>query len=70
MRSYDAYMPRELVEIWRAWDPDQALPEELIEFYRGLFGAEMADWPAEIREPRCRPGNLAQAMVQPGETTP
>jgi len=53
--DYDAYMPRELVEIWHAWDPDQALPdelpEELIQLYRGLFGAEMADWPEEIREP-------------------
>ena len=53
--DYDAYMPRELVEIWRSWDPDQALPdelpEELVQFYRGLFGAEMADWPEEIREP-------------------
>ena len=52
--DYDAYMPRELVEIWHAWDPDQALPaevpDELIQFYRGLFAAEMADWPAEIRE--------------------
>jgi pimeloyl-ACP methyl ester carboxylesterase len=52
---YDAYMPKELVEIWHAWDPDQALPAELpdevIQFYRGLFGAEMADWPEEIREP-------------------
>ena len=53
--DYDAYMPRELVEIWRSWDPDQALPaelpEEVIQGYRGLFGAEMADWPEEIREP-------------------
>src|SRR5271169_3706428 len=52
--DYDAYMPRELVEIWRAWDPDQALPaevpDELIQFYRGLFASEMADWPEEIRE--------------------
>ena len=53
--DYHAYMPRELLEIWQAWDPGQALPDELpqelIQFYRGLFGAEMADWPAEIREP-------------------
>ncbi len=52
--DYDAYMPRELVEIWHAWDPDQALPaevpDELIQFYRGLFAAEMADWPTEFRE--------------------
>ena len=52
--DYDAYMPRELVEIWHAWDPDQALPaevpHELIQFYRGLFAAEMTDWPEEIRE--------------------
>ena len=27
--DYDAYMPRQLVEIWRAWDPDQALPDDL-----------------------------------------
>ena len=36
--DYDAYMPGELVEIWHAWDPDQALPHELpgevIQFYR------------------------------------
>ena len=48
-------MPRQLVEIWRSWGPDQALPDELpedlIQFYRGLFGAEMADWPTGIREP-------------------
>ena len=53
--DYDAYMPEELVEIWHAWDPDRALPHELpdevIQFYRGLFGAEMTDWPEEIREP-------------------
>jgi pimeloyl-ACP methyl ester carboxylesterase len=53
--DYDAYMPEELVEIWHAWDPDQALPHELpdevIQFYRGLFGAEMTDWPKEVREP-------------------
>ena len=53
--DYDAYMPRRLVEIWRSWDPDQALPDELpedlIQFYRGLFGAEMADWPAGTRGP-------------------
>jgi pimeloyl-ACP methyl ester carboxylesterase len=53
--DYDAYMPGELVEIWHAWDPDQALPHELpgevIRFYRGLFGAEMTDWPEDIRDP-------------------
>ena len=52
--DYDAYMPKELVDIWHAWDPDQELPaevpDELIQFYRGLFAAEMADWPEEIRE--------------------
>lgn len=50
-----AYMPQQLVDQWDAWDPDQALPDELpdelIQFYRGLFGQEMADWPEEIREP-------------------
>ena len=48
--DYNAYMPQELVEIWKAWDPGQALPEELpaelIQLYRGLFAQEMADWPA------------------------
>ena len=37
--DYNAYMPQELVEQWQAWDPGQALPEELpdelIAFYRG-----------------------------------
>jgi pimeloyl-ACP methyl ester carboxylesterase len=52
--DYNAYMPRELVEIWNAWDPGQALPDELpgelIQLYRGLFAQEMADWPQQIRE--------------------
>lgn len=53
--DYNAYMPRQLVEIWDAWDPGQELPDELpdelVQFYRGLFAQEMADWPEEIREP-------------------
>jgi pimeloyl-ACP methyl ester carboxylesterase len=53
--EYDAYMPRQLVEMRDAIDPDQALPDELpdqlIQFYRDLLEQEMADWPAEIREP-------------------
>jgi pimeloyl-ACP methyl ester carboxylesterase len=53
--EYDAYMPRQLVEMRDAIDPDQALPDELpdqlIQLYRDLLGREMADWPAEIREP-------------------
>jgi pimeloyl-ACP methyl ester carboxylesterase len=53
--DYNAYMPRELVEQWEAWDPDQAVPDEfpdeLIQFYRGLFAQEMADWPEQISKP-------------------
>jgi pimeloyl-ACP methyl ester carboxylesterase len=53
--DYNAYMPQELVDQWEAWDPDQALPDELpdelIQLYRGLFAQEMAGWPEEIREP-------------------
>jgi pimeloyl-ACP methyl ester carboxylesterase len=52
--DYNAYMPKELTDQWAAWDPDEAfpdeLPAELIQFYRGLFAQEMADWPEEIRE--------------------
>jgi pimeloyl-ACP methyl ester carboxylesterase len=52
--DYNAYMPQQLVEIYQAWDPDQALPdelpEELIQFYRGLFAQEMTGWPEETRE--------------------
>jgi pimeloyl-ACP methyl ester carboxylesterase len=52
--DYRSHMPRELVERLEAWDPDQALPnelpEELLELYRRLFAQEMADWPATIRE--------------------
>jgi pimeloyl-ACP methyl ester carboxylesterase len=52
--EYDAYMPQQLREIYSAWDPDQALPDELpdelIQRYRGLFAQELADWPQEIRE--------------------
>jgi pimeloyl-ACP methyl ester carboxylesterase len=53
--DYRAYMPQQLVDQWAAWDPDQALPDELpdelIQFYRGLFAQEMADWPEKVREP-------------------
>ena len=53
--DYNAYMPQQLNEMRQAWDPDQAFPDELpgelIQFYRGLFAQEMADWPEEVREP-------------------
>ncbi len=55
--EYTAHMPQELADQREAWDPEQAaaifddVPEELIQFYRGLFADEMADWPAAIREP-------------------
>jgi pimeloyl-ACP methyl ester carboxylesterase len=53
--DYNAYMPQPLNQLRNAWDADQALPDQLpdalIQLYRGLFEQEMADWPAEIREP-------------------
>ncbi|WP_327085530.1 alpha/beta hydrolase [Nonomuraea sp. NBC_01738] len=54
--DYEASMPQELRERRAAFDPaDQELPEELpeeiLDFYRSLFGRMMADWPAEICEP-------------------
>ena len=52
--EYNAYMPKDLVDQWAAWDPSEALPEELpvelIQFYRALFEQEMTDWPEEIRQ--------------------
>ena len=52
--EYNAYMPKELVDLWAAWDTSEALPEELpaelIQFYRALFEQEMTDWPEEIRQ--------------------
>lgn len=52
--DYNSYMPRQLVDQWDAWDPDQALPnelpDELIQLYRAMFEQEIADWPEEIRE--------------------
>jgi pimeloyl-ACP methyl ester carboxylesterase len=52
--DYNAYMPQQLNEMRQAWDPDQAFPDELpgelIQFYRGLFAQEMADWPEGVRE--------------------
>jgi pimeloyl-ACP methyl ester carboxylesterase len=51
--DYNAYMPKDLVDQWTAWDADEVLPdelpEELIQFYRALFEQEMAEWPEEIR---------------------
>jgi pimeloyl-ACP methyl ester carboxylesterase len=52
--DYNDYMPQQLVDMWNAWDSDEALPDELpdevIQMYRGLFEQEMSDWPQEIRE--------------------
>jgi pimeloyl-ACP methyl ester carboxylesterase len=52
--DYDAHMPPKLVETWAEWDSDQAIPDELpdevIQFYRGLFTQVLADWPAATRE--------------------
>jgi len=62
--DYNAYMPRELVEMWNAWDPDQALPDELpaelIQLYRSMLAAEMGEWPAVMRE------LLVDCHVSPG----
>ncbi|MFF8787465.1 alpha/beta fold hydrolase [Streptomyces sp. NPDC015125] len=53
--DYNAYMPRQLVDQWESWDPDQAmpdeLPDELVQLYRDLFAQELTDWPEEVREP-------------------
>ena len=53
--DYNAYMPKELNDLRAAWDPDQALPDELpdevITFYRDLLGQELAEWPEEVRGP-------------------
>jgi pimeloyl-ACP methyl ester carboxylesterase len=52
--DYNAYMPKQLLEQWAAFDSDDVLPdelpEELVRHYRALFAAEMGEWPAEIRE--------------------
>ncbi|SHF87625.1 alpha/beta fold hydrolase [Streptoalloteichus hindustanus] len=53
--DYNAHMPPELVEMWNAWDPDEALPAELpaelVEFYRDELTLNMAEWPEEVRGP-------------------
>lgn len=50
-----AYMPKELTDSWDAFDPGavslEAPPQQVLDFYRGLFEQEMTAWPAEIREP-------------------
>jgi hypothetical protein len=57
-------MTRELVEVWNAWDPDQALPaelpDELIQLYRGMLVTEMGEWPLAMRE------GLLDSHVSPG----
>ncbi|MFE3899369.1 alpha/beta fold hydrolase [Streptomyces sp. NPDC059153] len=53
--DYNAYMPQQLVDQWKSWDPDQALPDELpdevVQMYRSLFAKELTDWPEDIRGP-------------------
>jgi pimeloyl-ACP methyl ester carboxylesterase len=53
--DYNAYAPPELLERSGSWDPSDLIPQELpaefIDFYRGLFSAEVAGWPDEITAP-------------------
>jgi pimeloyl-ACP methyl ester carboxylesterase len=55
--DYNSSMPAQLREIWAGFDAAEAaaaldnLPDEVIQFYRGLFAQELAGWPAEVREP-------------------
>lgn len=53
--DFRKYMPKELTEAWDSFDPGEAvpdeLPQEIVDFYRGLFADAMADFPDEIREP-------------------
>lgn len=67
--DYDSYMPQKLNELYQAWGPDEALPEELpdeiVRFYRDLFAREMADWPQEIREPLIE-GHVSPGMAEDG----
>ena len=53
--DYRKYMPKELTDVWDGFDPDAVLPDEIPQeirdFYRGLFQDAMADFPAEVREP-------------------
>jgi pimeloyl-ACP methyl ester carboxylesterase len=63
--DYDASMPEQLQEIRSAWDPNQALPDELIQLNRDLLTQEMADWPEQIREPLIE-AHLSQEWFQDG----
>jgi pimeloyl-ACP methyl ester carboxylesterase len=62
--DYNAYMPPELLAMWKSWDPDQVLsdelPPELIQLYRGMLAKEMGDWPTAMRE------LLVDCHVSPG----
>jgi pimeloyl-ACP methyl ester carboxylesterase len=53
--DFRKYMPKELTDLWDAFEPGEALPDELpkeiTDFYRGLFEQEMSAWPAEVRDP-------------------
>jgi pimeloyl-ACP methyl ester carboxylesterase len=55
--DYNSSMPAQLREIRAGFDATEAaaaldnLPDEVIQFYRGLFAQELASWPAEVREP-------------------
>lgn len=53
--DYNAHVPQQLVDQWKSWDPDQALPDDLpdevIQMYRNLFARESTDWPEGIWGP-------------------
>lgn len=55
--DYNAAMPAPLRERWAGFDAADAaalvenLPDEVVQFYRGLFNQELAQWSAEVREP-------------------
>lgn len=55
--DYTSCMPKELREHWEGFDGAAVaaafddLPDEVVQLYRGLFAAELAGWPAEVRAP-------------------
>ena len=53
--DFRKYMPKELTDSWDRFDPDKAvpgdIPQEIMDFYRGLFNDAMAEFPDAIREP-------------------
>ncbi|MGW0595212.1 alpha/beta fold hydrolase [Streptosporangium sp. NPDC002607] len=66
--DYDSYMPQKLNELYQAWDPDEELPDEIVQFYRVAHAGTGKTWPGTSGEYSLSKKHPVMAKVLAGVT--